>query len=312
MDSLTSWQSSLEMRSKNTAKVYSKAVLLFCREINAKPGDLPGMGERLRDLLIDYARKKGPAWGTLVVSAVKNWLEFNGVHLPYRFRLGNVPVQREKCPGVDQVERLLLHADLKTRAMISLIAFSGVRLETIGNADGTDGLRIGDLPELIVEGKNIAFNENPAMLIVRESMSKARHRYFTFIPQRGMDFLLAYLRTRGALRKSDPLIASKSGGFLKTESISAAIRKAMKRAELGHFRPYDLRHFFATRMLLAEAGGVIPRDYRVFWMGHRGDIEARYTLNKHILPAELVRDMRIKFELAHEMFFKEGKDAEQT
>jgi integrase len=307
MDSFAAWQSALEMRSRNTARVYPKAVLLFCREVNARPSDLPGMGERLRDLLIDYAKKKGATWGSLTVSAVKNWLEFNGIHLPYRFRLGNVPVQREKCPGVEQAESLLLHADLKTRAMVSLVAFSGVRLETIGNADGTDGLRIGDLPELMVEEKNIAFNENPAMLIVRESISKARHRYFTFIPQRGMEYILAYLRTRGALKESDPLIASRSGGFLKTESISAAIRKAMRRAELRGFRPYDLRHFFATRMLLAEAGGVIPRDYRVFWMGHRGDIEARYTLNKHILPAELVRDMRIKFELAHEMFFREGQ-----
>jgi len=118
MDPFFSWQTALEMKSKNTAKVYPKAVMLFCKEVNARPSELLGMGEKLRDLLIEYARKKGTAWGSLTVSAVKSWLEFNGIHLPYRFRLGNVPVQREKCPTVGQVESLLLHSDLKTRAIM--------------------------------------------------------------------------------------------------------------------------------------------------------------------------------------------------
>jgi integrase len=147
---------------------------------------------------------------------------------------------------------------------------------------------------------------------VREDLSKARHRYFTLLPRRGTDYILAYLRTRKELNENDPLIAAKDG-FLKTESISKAIRRVMDRAGLEDFRPYDLRHYFATRMLLAEAGGVLPREYRVFWMGHKGDIEARYTLNKYTLPKELILDMKLKFERTHELFFRsEGNAAKQA
>lgn len=34
------------------------------------------------------------------------------------------------------------------------------------------------------------------------------------------------------------------------------------------------------------------RDYRQFFMGNKGDIEARYTTNKGRLPEEVIEDMR--------------------
>jgi len=303
------WLDMLTMNSEHTAKTYKKAILLFCKEQETTPEALLNMKEELRNGLITYARKKGPALGSLTISAVKSWLEFNGIFLPYRFRIKNIVRYRETVPTPEQIETLLLHADLKTRAIAALIAFSGLRPEVIGNANGTDGLRLKDLPELKVEGKNLGFTDETARIIVREDLSKARHRYFTFLPRRGTDYILAYLRTRKELSENDPLIATKDGGFLKTESISKAIRRVMDRAGLENFRPYDLRHYFATRMLLAEAGGILPREYRVFWMGHKGDIEARYTLNKYTLPKELILDMKLKFERAHELFFRSEDNA---
>lgn len=41
--------------------------------------------------------------------------------------------------------------------------------------------------------------------------------------------------------------------------------------------------------MIVEMDGVIIRDFRVFWMGHRGDIEHTYTLNK-----QLPKDVREK------------------
>jgi integrase len=241
------WLDMLTMNSEHTAKTYKKAVLLFCKEQETTPEALLNMKEELRNGLITYAKKKGPALGSLTISAVKSWLEFNGILLPYRFRIRNIVRYRETVPTPEQVETLLLHADLKTRAMIALIAFSGLRPEVIGNAKGTDGLRLNDLPELKADGKNLGFTDETARIIVREDLSKARHRYFTFLPKRGADYILAYLRTRKELNENDPLIAAKDGGFLKTESISKAIRRVMDRAGLEDFRPYDFRHYFATR-----------------------------------------------------------------
>jgi len=44
--------------------------------------------------------------------------------------------------------------------------------------------------------------------------------------------------------------------------------------------------------MLAESKGLVLRDYRTFWMGHKGDIENRYTTNKQRLPEEVIEDMR--------------------
>ena len=53
-----------------------------------------------------------------------------------------------------------------------------------------------------------------------------------------------------------------------------------------------LRFYFDTEVMLAESKGLVLRDYRQFWMGHKGDIEHQYTLNKGRLPDDVVEDMR--------------------
>ena len=58
------------------------------------------------------------------------------------------------------------------------------------------------------------------------------------------------------------------------------------------WRPYVLRAYFDTRLLIAENNGKIAHAYRQFFMGHKGDIEARYTTNKGRLPEEFIEDMR--------------------
>ena len=53
-----------------------------------------------------------------------------------------------------------------------------------------------------------------------------------------------------------------------------------------------LRAYFDTMLLIAENNGKIAHAYRQFFMGHKGDIEARYTTNKGRLPEEFIEDMR--------------------
>jgi pyruvate-formate lyase len=43
--------------------------------------------------------------------------------------------------------------------------------------------------------------------------------------------------------------------------------------------------------MIAEMDGVIIRDFRVFWVGDRRDIEHTYTLNKQ-LPKDVREKMR--------------------
>jgi hypothetical protein len=66
------------------------------------------------------------------------------------------------------------------------------------------------------------------------------------------------------------------------------------------WRPYVLRAFFDTQLLIAESRGKIAHDFRVFFMGHSGSIEAKYTTNKNILPKALTDEMRNAFAKSQE------------
>ncbi len=86
---------------------------------------------------------------------------------------------------------------------------------------------------------------------------------------------------------------TKSGGdtrHLRIVTITAGIRNAF--GIIIKERPYVLRAYFDTQLLLAESKGAMTHAYRQFFMGHKGDIEAKYTTNKHRLADELVSDMR--------------------
>ena len=79
--------------------------------------------------------------------------------------------------------------------------------------------------------------------------------------------------------------------FITSINISDIIRKPIRAAGFS-WRPYVLRGYFDTQLLLAESRGTVAHDYRVFWMGHTGSMEARYTTNKNRLPADMIEDMR--------------------
>lgn len=59
-------------------------------------------------------------------------------------------------------------------------------MESVGNYEGTDGLRIGDLPELRIAPPggeaevNVTFARVPTMVVVRAELGKAGHQYFSF------------------------------------------------------------------------------------------------------------------------------------
>lgn len=177
-----------------------------------------------------------------------------------------------------------------------------MRLEVIGNYRGTDGLRIRDLPDLVVDANGASWSQLPAKVVVRPELSKTGRAYFSFIGE-GATYISDYLNER--LRDGEeigpdtdvfhPKTAVKS--FVLSKKVSQAMRAAIDKAGFD-FRPYNLRCFFDTQTLLAESKGKIAHDYRVFWMGHTGSIENRYTTNKGRLPKELVEDMRSAYHRA--------------
>lgn len=93
-----------------------------------------------------------------------------------------------------------------------------------------------------------------------------------------------------------PIIVPRNAGskFIRSINIGDQIRKAIRKAGFP-WRPYVLRSYFDTQSMMAESKGYILRDYRQFFMGHVGDIEHTYTVNRLNLPDIVLEDMRNAF-----------------
>jgi hypothetical protein len=104
----------------------------------------------------------------------------------------------ERAPTQDELKRIFTSASRKTRIICALMAFSGVRPEIISNYSHTDGLTVGDLPEMNIKDRTITFSKIPTLIIVRRMLNKARRQYFTFMGEEGCFYLKAWMRSAWA------------------------------------------------------------------------------------------------------------------
>jgi hypothetical protein len=269
--------------------------------------------EALYNLLLDTVTsmetKYTGSYTQSVIKAIKSWLAHNGVEVKRVIKIRGAEdaptLKDEKVPSQAELKKIFLSTDLKGRTASVLVAHSGLRLETIGNYLGDDGLRIRDLPELRVEGESVEYEQIPTIVIVRKELSKAGHQYFTFLSEEGCGYLKDYLEMRmrsgEKLEEDSPIVTPKQRmkPFIRSTNVGDVIRDGIRKAGYP-WRPYVLRSYFDTEIMLAESKGLVIRDYRQFWMGHKGDIEHRYTLNKGRLPGEVVEDLREAYRRGQE------------
>ena len=333
-DDVRRWYDNSRRSSILNAGVRLRRLNLFCERVNVTPASLVEKGRAdptdVENILLDHVswmEKQGyaPGYSAGMIKAIKSWLEYNHVEIKRKIKVkdADVPVsiQDEQIPERGQLADILGSADSKSRAAISLMAFAGIRPQVMGMADRSDGLRISDLPDLEIDGRNVRFARTPAIVVVRRQLSKTRNKYFTFLTEEGCRHVVGYIRHRiagGEILESDsPLIAVDTGykakgrrkngnAFLTTTAISSGIRKAIRR--VVKVRPYVLRAYFDSQLLLAESHGCMTHAYRQFFMGHKGDMEARYTTNKGRLTDQMTEDMRRAFEQS-QMFLTTDSDA---
>lgn len=324
---LRRWHQNIARGSRITADVYLRRLGATCELLGKRPGELLALKEKdLRDLLLDFVaaeEEKGHAGSYIQssIKAVKSWLLHNGMKLTLPIRIKGTQetpsLRDERTPTQEELRRIFLSATPRDRVSCVLMSHAGLRPEVLGNYLGDDGLRLSDLPELKVQGATVRFETVPAIIAVRSELSKAAHRYFTFLGEEGCGYVVNYLEERlregERLRPDSDLIHPKGVGtggkksFIRTINIGDGIRTAIRAAGFP-WRPYVLRAYFDTQLLLAESQGKIAHDYRVFWMGHKGSMEARYTTNKNRLPESLVDDMREAYKRC-EPFLSTGKVA---
>jgi hypothetical protein len=305
------WFDNLAAKSVVTATVYLRTLGLYCELNRTDPKAIlkAAKTKAFRDHFTDFIRrmeKEGKAGSYLsrFKKVLNSWLSYNGVNVKLKVNIrgeSDTPrIADERVPNKEELDRILRMATPRGRVSIALIAFSGLRPQSLGNYDGSDGIRLGDFPEAEIREDGVEFAKVPSMLVVRKSLSKARHQYFIFVPQQTITYIEEYLEERvkqgERLGKDSPLLGFdprgvKKNKFLRTTLVTRDIREAILRAGFG-WRPYVLRAYCDTNMILAESKGKISHPYLQFLMGHKGDIEARYSTNKGALPPDMIEDMR--------------------
>jgi integrase len=283
---LRRWYENLIRGSPACAEIYLRNLGNFCQLNAMTPGQLARKPvTEIEDLLMDYVtsaqKKHAGSYIRNTTKVVKSWLAHNGIQLKRKIKImgaNETPTLKdERVPTKEELRRIFLSGSKQARTACALVAHAGLRLESLGNYTGYDGLRIRDFPGLKVKGSEVSFENIPTMIVVRSALSKARHQYFTFLTEEACNYLKDYLEER--LRDDEqltpesaivkPKVAQKP--FIRSVNIGDMMRLAIRSAGFP-WRPYVLRSYFDTQLMLAESKGLVLRDYRQFWMGHKGDI----------------------------------------
>ena len=315
------WYDNLARGSRLTADGRLRRLGKFCETHQMTPAELADLAMRdLRaatDLIEDHitameSKGQSPGYIGEQIKTVKSWLRHFDVEIRRKMKVASSTftptLQNERVPDAREMDEIYGRAGLRDSVIISMMAKSGLRPESIGNHDGTDGLRMRDLPDVVIHKGEAKCIRTPIRIVVRRELSKTRHQYFTFATGPAARHLVAYLNDRlacgeplhgdSAVVAPDHLYKTNRGRnsakeFLPTNQVSNLIRKVFR--PRFSWRPYVLRAYFDTQLLIAESKGKIAHDFRVFFMGHKGTMESRYTTNKGLLPEVLMTEMRDAF-----------------
>ncbi|MCP8308884.1 MAG: site-specific integrase [archaeon] len=327
------WLKNLARGSPVTAEVAVRRISRACELLSKNPKEMVDEAKNnlreFQDFLEDMvarleAERKSPGYIQGILKVVKSWLKYNDVTLTRKIKVSNSTatptIENEQVPSQEELARIFRVSPPRIRVAEALMAFADLRPESIGNYDGSDGLRLKDLPELKIENGQVVFEKVPTMITVRSTLSKARHKYFTFLSSEGCTYLKEYLEERirfgEDLRPESPLIAHERKEasvkpFLMTKKITHFIRQCMRKAGV-YKRPYVLRAYAETQLIIAESKGKISHPYLQFIAGHKGDIEARYSTNKGVLPPDMIEDIRKSYKECEPFLSTTAQPLEQS
>lgn len=334
------WLADAALKSENTAEVHLRRLGIFLWSTRLTTAKLVQLANEepddLRNLLIEYAgaAKKAEYLGTYVrriLVSVRSFLRFQGSafdRFPSVQSTAGESLVNERIPTPDEVRLLLTAMTARGRTVVLLLAHAGLRPGVLGNMNGTDGLTLGDLPDLVLGADGPKIGKVPFSIVVPARLSKIRKAYLTFGTEELAETLLVYLQERlskgEVLGPASPLIASigqgkgsadrvgkllkPAGRFVSEKSIAFDVRDAIRKVRPGGqvFRPYTLRAFCSTQLLLAESHGKIVRDAREHFLGHDLGAAGRYHLGKKLHP-EVIEELRAMYERASEYLLTSAK-----
>lgn len=316
------WYANIARGSEITADVDIRRLGRFCELQKIKLKNLIELKDKeISNLFMDFvswSEKQGHAGSYIKASlkSVKSWLHHNNRDVKTRIKIRNSTatptLKDERTPLKDELRKIFLAGDNKARVASVLMAHSGLRDGSLGNYKGNDGLKVNDLPELTIDGKEVFFEEIPTIINVRKELSKTKKKYLTFLGEEGCGYLKDYLEERirkgENITKESAIITAKiqKKPFITSTNVGDAIRGAIRKAGF-QWRPYVLRAYFDTQLLLAESKRLLNSNYRQHWMGHVGNIEHVYTTHKKLNP-DMIEDMRESYKRSQDFLQTTGSE----
>jgi len=283
---LTEYSERRARRSAKTARVYAGAVRLWAKSLGfdaaeevvakIKAGELDAVDalDRFVGRLVEM--KRAPKTILTYFGAVKGFLEYEDVPLDERRLKARVilpdkyEVSVDRAPTAEEIRRMLLRASLKGKALITLLASSG--------------MRIGEVQMLKVS--NIDLSSKPAKVSLMAKATKTRARRLTYISEEASEFLREWLGDRinspshyvfPHPQGEDP--ASKPETI---DNLSAIVNRTIEKAGLKFkmdsesaryaIHIHCLRKYFFTQCLAAG----VDRGIVEGWMGHKFGLDTAY------------------------------------
>jgi len=254
-------------------------------------------------------RKGGTNLGSSVNNLKKALNSFLAFHLREVKRDNYIPgaesypnAEDATIPEQPQLRLVLQAADARTAVCLLVVAHGGQREQVLGR-QGRNGLRLRDLVDLRLDAEGTpSLAKVPCQVLVSKDLSKNGKEFFFFLGSEACNTILAYLRLRlergERLTPDSPLVRPERGEarFMYAGNVGDGIRRAMQRAGVEGY-PYLWRSYYCNRADLAQGKG-LKAAWREFFMGHKGDIQARYGLRKKGLPGDFIEAMRSAYTKA--------------
>ncbi len=326
---IRAWYDERSLRSKLSADNDLRKLRLTLERLGLGPDELVKVAradpDDLRARLVRYAadlKRKGrlAVYVAKTFSGLRSFLdhahvEFEGY--PKLELIKGASIETERIPTPEELGRVLERLSLRSRVAALFIAHAGLRPQVLGTYQGERGLTLADLPELELGG-GVAFTRAPFVVRVPAALSKTRKAYTTFGTQQLSSALVAYLQARvergERIGPSSPVVARNElrgvartlverarhrTPFVTTTNLITEVANALHAsAPVGvRWRPYVLRAYCSTRLLIAEGSGLISRDLREALLGHDGGVAARYHVGKR-WGAELMEEARREYARA--------------
>lgn len=325
---VNSWWEARSITSRLSADQYLRFLGHLCERLGLSLQQTVDLArkepDKLRDLLIRDASKmkregKLDSYIGKYSEGLKSFFKFCRIPFDGYPRLSPIrgeSLRNERVPTPEELGRVLDLLSTRGRVIALLMAHTGIRPGVIGAYGAENGLTLADLPELKLS--DLSFVETPFVIRVPATLSKTRVAYVTFGSSQLESALLAYLGERRRngenLTPKSPAVAVmptrgaalllRQGarfdrGFLTTTGVVNEIRDALQSCipEGVTWRPYVLRSYCSTRLLMAEGAGKITRDLREAILGHDLGVSGRYTLGKAWGP-DLLKEARHSYKRA--------------